>query len=200
MKITAAGDLEIKARAFDVEALVAQARSSRPDLLSRRRAVESANARVDLAKANRWVDVTLNVGWQHSFKTSATGAFPGPAFDALAATMSVPLPLSKVYRGELDAALATESQGRATVQAVELKIDVEVRQAALRYKAAAVTSLAAEGSARAGPPAQACRPRGGPRRGAPGGAAAGRGALATQAQARRGRAGASARAWCHRPG
>ena len=135
-KVSAAGDLKMKSRAFDVEALVAQARSSRPDLLSRRRAVESANARINLARANRWVDVTLNVGWQHSFKTSATGAFPGPAFDALAATMSVPLPLSKVYRGELDAALATEAQGRATVQAVELKIDVEVRQAALRYKAA----------------------------------------------------------------
>jgi outer membrane protein, heavy metal efflux system len=135
-KITAAGDLKIKPRAFDVEALVAQARNNRPDLLSRRRAVESANARVDLARANRWVDVTLNVGWQHSFPSSATGAFPGPAFDALAATMSVPLPLSKVYRGELDAALATEAQGRATVQAAELKIDVEVRQAALRYKAA----------------------------------------------------------------
>ena len=135
-KITAAGDLKIKARAFDVEALVARARNNRPDLLSRRRAAESANARVDLSKANRWVDVTLNVGWQHSFKTSATGAFPGPAFDALAATMSVPMPLSKVYRGELDAALATEAQGRATVQALELKIDVEVRQAALRYKAA----------------------------------------------------------------
>jgi integration host factor subunit alpha len=33
-----------------------------PLVLAARRAVESAKARVDLARANCWVDVTLNVG------------------------------------------------------------------------------------------------------------------------------------------
>ncbi|MEO7331893.1 MAG: TolC family protein, partial [Minicystis sp.] len=54
-RVTPRGDLRIKPRVFDEAALLAQARASRPDLVSRHRAVEAAAARVDLARANRWV-------------------------------------------------------------------------------------------------------------------------------------------------
>lgn len=133
--VSPAGDLQIKPRVFSEAALLAQARASRPDLVSRHRAVEAAAARVDLAKANRWVDLSFNVGWQHSF-ASSSAAFAAPAYDALGATVSVPLPLSRVYRGELDAALASEAQGRTQIQATALKIEVEVRKALARYRAA----------------------------------------------------------------
>jgi cobalt-zinc-cadmium efflux system outer membrane protein len=135
-KVTPSGDLRtVKPRAFDVDALIAQALGARPDLASKRKAAEGATARVDVARANRWIDLTLNVSWQHSFP--GTGMFLQPAFDALGATASVPIPLSKVYRGELDAALATEAQSRTTVQSTELRIEVEIRQAYARYGAAA---------------------------------------------------------------
>jgi cobalt-zinc-cadmium efflux system outer membrane protein len=134
-RVSPQGDLKLKPRSFNEAALLAQARGSRPDLVSRQHAVEAAVARVDLAKANRWVDLTLNVGWQHSF-ASSSAAFAAPSFDALGATVSVPLPLSRVYRGELDAARATEAQGRTLIQATELKIEVELRKALTRYRAA----------------------------------------------------------------
>jgi cobalt-zinc-cadmium efflux system outer membrane protein len=129
------GDLRLAPRTFDVEALIAQARVSRPDLTSKRRAAESAAERVGLARANRWIDLTLNVSWQHTFP--GAGMFAAPSFDALAATASVPIPLSKAYHGELDAALAREGQSRTTVQAASLRIEVEIRQAHARQRAAA---------------------------------------------------------------
>jgi cobalt-zinc-cadmium efflux system outer membrane protein len=135
-RLTPAGDLRIKPRAFDVDALVAQAKANRPDLVARRRAAQGALARVDLARANRWIDVTLNVSWQHSFPGRTGTDFAAPAYDALAATASVPLPLSRVYRGELDAAHAAEAMARSAQKAQELRVEVEVRQAHARYQAA----------------------------------------------------------------
>jgi outer membrane protein TolC len=132
----AAGRLDLKPRTFNAEALIAQAKASRPDLAQRRRAVESATARVDLARSNRWVDLTLSASWQHSFATAARD-FAQPAFDSLGATLSAPVPFSRVYRGELDAALGTQAQGRVALQAAELRVEVEVRQALARYDAAA---------------------------------------------------------------
>jgi outer membrane protein, heavy metal efflux system len=129
-----AGDLHIKPRAFQVDALLASARASRPDLASKRSAATTAEAKADLARANRWIDLTLNVGWQHNF-ASVTGLLAAPAYDALAATVSVPIPFSKAYRGELDAALAGHAQAETQVQAAELKVEVEVRQLFARYKA-----------------------------------------------------------------
>src|SRR4029077_8864566 len=57
------------------------------------------------------------------------------AFDALGATLAVPLPFSHVYRGELDAASATSSQAEAQLRAGEARVEVEVRQAMERYQA-----------------------------------------------------------------
>lgn len=134
-RLSPLGDLKLKPRTFDVEALIAQGKANRPDLTSKRRAAESASERVGLARANRWIDLTLNVSWQHTFRGTQT--FTADPFDALAATATVPIPLSKAYRGELDAALAREGQSRTTVQAASLRIEIEIRQAHARYRAAA---------------------------------------------------------------
>jgi cobalt-zinc-cadmium efflux system outer membrane protein len=138
VKIAPQGDLRIKPRAFDVEALAAQAKENRPDLAAKQRAAGSAAARVELAQAIRWVDVTLNVGWQHNF-ASSTGQFAQPAYEALTASVSVPIPFSRVHRGELDAALATQAQRRSALGAAGLRAEVEVRQAFVRYQAAVAT-------------------------------------------------------------
>lgn len=132
--VTPLGDLRLRPRTFPVEALVAEARLRRPDVMSKHRAAESAAARVDVAKANRWVDVTLNASLQHAFP--GHGAFQSPAYDALGATVTVPLPFSKAYRGELNAALSSLSQSRVNVEAAEHRAESEVRQAVVRYDAA----------------------------------------------------------------
>jgi cobalt-zinc-cadmium efflux system outer membrane protein len=133
--VVPAGDLRIKPRTFRIEDLIASAREARPDLVSKRRAAGTAEARADLARANRWIDLTVNVGWQHTF-SSSTGDFKQPAFEALGATVSVPIPLSRAYRGELDAALAAGAQAKTQVLAAELRVEVEVRQLFQRHRAA----------------------------------------------------------------
>lgn len=128
------GDLRIPARTFDADKLVEQARSQRPDVRARQLAQDVAQARVGLAHANRWVDILATVSWQRSLFSDP---FASPQYDALAATLTVPLPLSRIYRGELDAALHTEVQARAQTQSILLRAEVEVRTSLARYQAAA---------------------------------------------------------------
>jgi cobalt-zinc-cadmium efflux system outer membrane protein len=134
---TPLGDLNGTARTFEIEDLIAQAKRQRPDVISKRYALEAGKSRVRLAHANRWVDLTLSVDWIHT--GAPTGLFlqeaPSPAFDALGATLSLPLPFSRVYRGELDAALAGQSQAEWSLRAAELKAEIDVRQAYERYRA-----------------------------------------------------------------
>jgi cobalt-zinc-cadmium efflux system outer membrane protein len=131
--LTPVGDLALPARHFDVEALIADAKVRRPDVRARQLALEAARAHIRLAHANRWVDLGVNLGWQHS--AAGTGGFAQPAFDALSALFTVPIPFSHVYRGELDAAQAGEIQAAVQVKGAELRVEVDVRQALERYGA-----------------------------------------------------------------
>jgi cobalt-zinc-cadmium efflux system outer membrane protein len=131
-----AGELRATARTFDLDKLIAEARDRRPDVLSRRHALTASHARVDLARANRWIDLTLSLDWVHTAKTDDSKFGPTPAFDALGGGLSLPLPFSHVYKGELQGALAGESEADWTLRSVELKAEVDVRQAFEKYKAA----------------------------------------------------------------
>ena len=77
------------------------------------------------------VDVSLNVSWQRSLYSEP---FASPQYDALTAQLSLPLPLSRIYRGELAATEAGRSQAAASYQAAVLRAEVEVKQALVRYK------------------------------------------------------------------
>jgi cobalt-zinc-cadmium efflux system outer membrane protein len=127
------GDLALPPRHFDAEALIGEAKVNRPDVRTRLLARDAAGAHIRLAHANRWVDLGVNLGWQHS--EAGSGAFAQPAFDALTALFTLPLPFSHVYRGELEGAEATRIQAEAQLQAAELRVEVEVRQALERYAA-----------------------------------------------------------------
>lgn len=127
-----AGELRIPEHGFDAAALIKTA-LLRPDVQARRQAEDAAAARVGLARANRFVDFTFNVSWQRSLYSEP---FASPAYDALTATLSLPLPLSRVYKGELLAARHTELQAAASRRSIELRVEIEVRKELSRYEAA----------------------------------------------------------------
>lgn len=130
------GDLRAAAdRTFDPEALLRTAMRLRPDLVAARRRYAAAQKQIDLARANRVIDIGVGAYWQHNF--AVAGAFAAPATDLVGASITVPLPFSRIYRGELQAAYATETQADAAARAVEVKVDVEIRQAIAKYEAAA---------------------------------------------------------------
>ncbi|HXX31815.1 MAG TPA: TolC family protein [Myxococcaceae bacterium] len=132
--IPVAGNLRIQTRTFDADLLVLRARTDRPDLASKRSAVDAARAKLKLAHANRWEDLTLNVGYIYS--AAGSGAFLQPAFSALSFGFSIPLPLARIYNGEVDAAVAGTSQAALVLRQAELAVEIEVREALARYRAA----------------------------------------------------------------
>jgi cobalt-zinc-cadmium efflux system outer membrane protein len=127
------GDLRIPTRSFELQALLEQAHKLRPDLRSKGAALEAAKARLDLAHANRWEDLTLSGGFLRTLP--GTGAFTQPAYNSLSAGLSIPLPLARIYRGELDAAQAGVSQAEYSLRQAQLVVETDVRQALARYDA-----------------------------------------------------------------
>lgn len=130
------GDLRVPVRSFVLEELLESARARRPDLLALRRGVAAAEARVRLARANRVVDVSLGVGATLNLRTEAED-FRQEQNATLNATLGVPLPFSRIYRGELQGAQATQAQRKAESAARALQVEVELRQSLVRYRAAA---------------------------------------------------------------
>ena len=127
------GDLRIPTRSFELQALLEQAHKLRPDLRSKGAALEAAKARLDLAHANRWEDLTLSGGFLRTLP--GTGAFTQPAYNSLSAGLSIPLPLARIYRGELDAAQAGVTQAEYSLRQAQLVVETDVRQALARYDA-----------------------------------------------------------------
>jgi cobalt-zinc-cadmium efflux system outer membrane protein len=81
--------------------------------------------------------VDVGVGFVHS--TRITNVIdPAPPWNALALTLSVPIPLSNINKGTLMAAKFGEAQADKAAEATELKAVTEVRQAYTRYNLAHV--------------------------------------------------------------
>lgn len=136
----AQGSLVFAPREFDVEALVRRATTSRPDVVAAQRGLSQARAEQGLARANRWVDGAVTLGWAHNFEGQSTVSAT-PVFEQLSLTLSLPLPFSRAHRGALDAADARSAQRDFVLDATRLRAAVEVRQAHARY-ASAVARLA----------------------------------------------------------
>lgn len=126
-----AGELRLPERTFDVKSLVAKALQNRPDLIAARRRSKTAERSIDLVKANRVIDLAVGATWQHNFASSSL-----PASNFVGLTFTVPLPFSRVYRGDLDVAYSAKDQSDTLVNASEARVELEVRQAVVRYGAA----------------------------------------------------------------
>jgi len=126
-----AGDLRVTASAVVASRALAEL-ENRADVRAARARVDQAERQVKLEEANRVVDVTAGVGWSHSF--AATGS---PASDTIGLTLSVPIPISHVYRGPLEAARAAKRQAEQQLASVRARAQGELRQAFAHFDAAA---------------------------------------------------------------
>lgn len=126
------GDLKIPARAMTEVELVARAVAARSDVLVALGAERTAQAHVGVARANRWVDPSVSASITHSPSDVAAAI---PALRALGLTLSLPLPLSRLTHGELDAARAAAQQAATQAVSARRRVAVEIRQALARYEA-----------------------------------------------------------------
>ena len=142
--VTPKGDLEHAPVTIKADTVLARALINRVDLVAARRAVQVAESQQRLAKANRWVDLGVSVGVNHTPPVYATGLdstgapYPAPMTmsNSMSVSLSIPLPFSRHQRGELIQADAARAQARLGVQALEQKTRADVVSAVSQYEAA----------------------------------------------------------------
>jgi cobalt-zinc-cadmium efflux system outer membrane protein len=129
------GTLESPVRTFDVDQLVATALELRPDVISKRRAIQAADLRIELANVNLIPDLSVSGSYSHT--GTGTGGFAQPPDNTLGASLSLNLPFSRMrHRGELEAAQATHTQAELQLRSTQLQVEEEVRDTYSRYQAA----------------------------------------------------------------
>lgn len=126
-----AGELRAAPLQMDVVQLLA-ALENRSDVRAAAARVEAAQRQLKVEEAKRIVDVTVSAGWQHNFPAEGVGRA-----DFLVASLTVPLPFSRIYHGEVEAARAVKRQALSLLRGVRLRAEGELRQALPRYEAAA---------------------------------------------------------------
>ncbi|MDR2232872.1 MAG: TolC family protein [Tannerella sp.] len=129
------GELRVIQRVYNLQNLIELAQENRADLRTAILNRELSAANVRLAKANRVIDLGLNIGFTHNTIVLNEIA-PAPRHNSFAAGISIPLKFSNANKGELRAAQFSEQQAKAQYDAVLLQIRKEVEQCYNRYTSA----------------------------------------------------------------
>lgn len=125
----------------DLQQLLDQAMQERDDIRIAEATVDNARDKVSLARANRWVNPTVSVGVTATRGYGAGTGADGAPYDAtmrsrqLALGISVPLPLSRLDRGDLVQAESELTQAMLGLQQSRQQAEAEVRAAVFRFKA-----------------------------------------------------------------
>ena len=118
---------EIVRATYALPMLINLAQDNRADLRAAIHNRELSAANLKLAKANRGIDLGLNVGFAHNTSARNEEA-PSPKYNTISAGISIPLKFSNTNKGELRAAQYAERQAAAQYDMVLLQIRKEVEQ------------------------------------------------------------------------
>ncbi len=127
--------LSYSERHFDLPSLIATAQNNRSDLQAALRSKEVSQRNLQLAKANRAIDLGINLGIEYNSEVRNELA-PAPSFKAVSAGISIPLKFSNTNKGEINAANFAIQQNEAAYTEIELRIQLEVNQAYRNYTTA----------------------------------------------------------------
>jgi cobalt-zinc-cadmium efflux system outer membrane protein len=126
------GNLEREAETFSLAQLVERAVTSRSDVVAAQYTVQSARAGYQLAKAARIPDVTITGAYSHL--TRITNPIdPTPAWESAGVSFSLPITISALNGGAVQAAYYQELQAEKTLQAAKLQAESDVRKAYQHY-------------------------------------------------------------------
>ena len=126
------GTLPLVIRAYQLQSLIELAQDNRADLQATIRGRELSAANLRLAKANRVIDMDLNIGFANNTAALNEDA-EAPKFNTVSAGVSIPLKFSNFNKGELRTAQFSEQQADAMYDAVLLQIRNEVMQSYNSY-------------------------------------------------------------------
>lgn len=126
------GDFSKFTRLFNLDDLIVTAQNNRADFLVAKQNKVVAGRQVALAKAERVIDLGLNVGVENnSFVKNAIAPTPGNT--VVKAGISVPLKFSNSKDAGLKTALYEEKQADLEYAAIELELEKEITQAYRNY-------------------------------------------------------------------
>lgn len=126
------GDFSQFVRLFALEDLIVTAQNNRADFLVAQQNKIVAGRQVALARAERVIDLGLNIGVENnSFVKNAVAPTPGNT--VVKAGISVPLKFSNRRDAGLKTALYEERQAELEYQMVELELEKEITQAYRNY-------------------------------------------------------------------
>ena len=126
------GKLTYLKRDFNLPLLIVTAQNNRADLQAALKFQEVSQQNLRLAKANRIMDLGINLGGSYS-STVKNEIAPAPSFKGFTAGISIPLKFSGINKGEVRAAQYAVAQSEKQYEAIELQIDSEVTQAYQKY-------------------------------------------------------------------
>ena len=129
------GALPLVLRSYQLHHLIELAQENRADLRAAIYNRELSAANLKLAKANRVIDLGLNIGFAHN-TVALNEEAPSPKHNTFSAGVSIPLKFSNTNRGELRAAQYSQQQAEAQYDAVLLQIRREVEQCYNSYVSA----------------------------------------------------------------
>ena len=124
-----AGELTAPDVSLDGTTLISQALDNRPDLAALQRARDQADLAVQLARRERYPDVTVGADYTHSqFVVS------GDNRNSIGFGFSLPLPLLNQNQGEIAKAEVALRQAETDLKRLQLDIAQEVHDALTRYE------------------------------------------------------------------
>lgn len=135
-------DFNIDPALVDEEKMVSEALLEREDIRMARAALDTAQANARLARANRYVDPTISVSYGYVPRGRASVDGEGapvdgtPRSNTLGVSIAVPLPFSRLQRGELIQAESAVTQAMLGLRQAELTAATGVRQIIAGYNAA----------------------------------------------------------------
>lgn len=128
------GELDQPASDYDPDHLIAQALTSRPDLIALRHTRDAAQSNVTATKRDRFPDVDVSASLTHN-RASENLVAAAPRFNQLDVGLSLPLPLWNRNQHEIRKAQAAAGQAQRQLEAAELKAEVQIRTACENYRA-----------------------------------------------------------------
>ncbi len=134
VRVQAKGELRMPAPNLDQAGLTSGI-DNRSDVRAAALRLKEAQRQIDLEHAKRVVDVTVGAGWLHNFAVGGDANLPSA--DLVTGFLSVPIPFSRVYRGELAAAESAHGQAKSQLQAIRIRAQAELQGALTQFEAAA---------------------------------------------------------------
>ncbi|HEY0245722.1 MAG TPA: TolC family protein [Mucilaginibacter sp.] len=129
------GDFSAFDRDFNLMTLITSAQNNRADLLAALQSKDVSDKMLQLAKANRMIDLGINLGVNYNAYVHNIMP-PTPSTTPISMGVSIPLKFSNKYAGEYKTAYFTAQQNETLYRQTELQIQSDVTQAYYNYLAA----------------------------------------------------------------